>query len=233
MSPPPFEPAETRGFFQRYGFALGIVAVVGVVALIFGGQSFFSKRRPPPPKRAEVTMVNIVSTPPPPPPLPPPPPQRMLEDKMIEQAPVDDSEAPPDPAAAAPVADVGTSITGAGGPDAFGLSASRGGGRIGGTGPARSAASRWGWYASEVQVTVSDTLRRHPLTRDGDFRIEVRLWTDLTGRVTRARLVRPSGDAKFDAALCHEVLAGLQLKQLPPAGMPQPIVMRLTARRPH
>ena len=151
---------------------------------------------------------------------------------MIEQAPIDDSEARPDEPAAPVSADLGTSIKGNGGSDAFGLTANKGGGRIGGGSAARSAASRWGWYAGQVQTTVGEALRRNARTRDASFRIEVRIWPDLTGRVTRAQLVRSTGDAKLDAAIRTEVLAGLQLKDPPPDGMPLPIIMRLTARRP-
>ena len=232
MTPTSPDSFEKRGWFQRFGFFLGLAGVAVIVAVIFVGQSLFSKKAAPPHKAPEVTMVKIVSAPPPPPP-PPPPPQKMLEEKMIEQAPVDDSESKPEQSAAPAVADVGTSIKGEGGSDAFGLSGSRKGGTLGGSGAARSAASRWGWYAGEVQSVVGDALRRHPRTRDANFRIEVRIWPDLTGRVTRAQLVRSTGDAAIDEAIRTEVLAGLQLKEAPPAGMPVPIVMRLTARRPN
>ena len=223
--------AEERGFLQRFGFALGILGVLVVGVVIFVGQSF-GRSGPPRHKLPEVEMVKIVSTPPPAPP-PPPPPPKLVEDKMVEQAPVDDSEAKPEENAAPPAADLGTGIKGTGGPDAFGLSGNRNGGAIGGTGAARAAASRWGWYAGEVQAAVSEALRKHPRTRDASFRIEARIWPDLTGRVTRAQLVRSTGDAKVDETIRHEVLVGLQLKDAPPDGMPLPIVMRLTARRPN
>ena len=150
---------------------------------------------------------------------------------MVQQVPVDDSESKPDDAPAPPAADLGTSVTGGGGSDAFGLSANRGGGFLGGPG-SRGGGSRWGWYASAVQATVSDALRRNPRTKDASFRIEVRVWPDLTGRITRATLAGSTGDRAVDAAIKTEVLAGLQLSEPPPAGMPLPIVMRLTARRP-
>lgn len=222
--------ADERGFLQRYGFVLGIGAVLVVVAVIFVGQSF-AKSSSPPHKMPEVTMVRIVSTPPPPPP-PPPPQPKMAEEKMLEQAPVDDSEAKPDEAPAAPSADLGTGIKGDGGADAFGLSASKGGSFLGGGTP-RSGGSRYGWYASGVQATLSEALRRNPRTRDASFRIEVRIWPDLTGRIARATLHGSTGDAAVDAALKNEVLTGLQLREAPPEGMPLPIVLRLSARRPN
>ena len=89
------------------------------------------------------------------------------------------------------------------------------------------------WYASAVQVTVSDALRKNPRTRDANFRVEVRVWADLTGRISRAQLVRTTGDSRLDDAIRNDVLAGLQLNEAPPDGMPMPIVMRLSAHRPN
>jgi hypothetical protein len=51
---------------------------------------------------------------------------------------------------------------------------------------------------------------------------EVRVWVDSSGRITRA-----SGGG--DAAA---VLEGVRLSGPPPADMPMPIVMRISAKRP-
>jgi hypothetical protein len=40
-----------------------------------------------------------------------------------------------------------------------------------------------------------------------------------------------TGDGKLDSALRDEVLQGLQLPEPPPADMPMPINLRLTARK--
>ena len=53
---------------------------------------------------------------------------------------------------------MGTSIKGDGSSDAFGLRAGGGGSSLGGS--SGRHASRWGWYAGEVQSTIADALRR-------------------------------------------------------------------------
>ncbi|HVS52039.1 MAG TPA: cell envelope integrity protein TolA [Opitutaceae bacterium] len=224
---------EERGFFQRFGFALGIAGIAAVVAVVFVGQSLF-KRTAAPRHAPEVTMVKIISTPPPPPPPPPPPEPKMVQEKMVEQQMV---EVPDEKPQETPPAsnEVGTNLKGSGGSDAFGLS---GNGNAGFTLGARSgggnaSASRWGGYASQVQATIGEALRRDPRTRDADFRVVVRIWPDIAGRVTRAQLADSTGDAAVDRALKDDVLTGLQLREPPPDGMPLPIVMRLTARRPN
>ena len=80
---------------------------------------------------------------------------------------------------------------------------------------------------------MSEALRRNPRTRGAKLRIEVRIWPDATGRITRAQLSGSSGDPAVDAAIRDEVLTGLQLPEPPPQGMPSPIVLRVIAQRPN
>lgn len=147
---------------------------------------------------------------------------------MVEQAPVDDKEDKPDdkPQEAAPLT---TNNVGKG-DDGFGLKAGTGGNYLGGTSAARR--SKWGWYAAQVQMTVADSLRKNPHTRSAALSLKVRIWPDITGRVTRAKLAETTSDPKLDAAI-NESLIGLQLKEAPPEGMPTPIVLRITAQRPN
>jgi TonB family protein len=70
------------------------------------------------------------------------------------------------------------------------------------------------------------------VTRAANLRADVKIWADSTGRVTRAAIASSSGNAALDATLRDQVLTGLQLSEPPPEGMPMPIVLRVTARRP-
>jgi outer membrane biosynthesis protein TonB len=221
-------------FFQRFGFLIGIAVVAVIVGLLFYGKEFFGeKKKPRKPKEFNVTRVLVpVPTPPPPPPPPKPPEIKQVEDKMVEQAPVDDQVEKPDepPPQASP--DVGTGIVGDGPGDGFGLSG-RGSGMIGGGGPRKGGGGKWGWYASQVQGTIAEQLKRHPKTRKAEFRVDVRIWPDASGRISRAKLMGSTGDSSIDAAIADEILDGMQLKEPPPPGMPSPIVLRFTARRPN
>jgi outer membrane biosynthesis protein TonB len=158
---------------------------------------------------------------------------------MIEQEPVAEMEfkpdnTPKDQSPARESAAVGTSIEGNGPADAFGL---RGGGSYFGRGTGGTANhgggsnSRWGWYASEVQSAISQALQSNQNTRIADFRVVVKIWSDRTGRITRAHIAGSTGNAALDDAITNEVLAGLVLREPPPDGMPMPIVLRLTARQ--
>ena len=155
---------------------------------------------------------------------------------MIEQTPLPEDEPKPEEPAPAddPPADPGTNIQGDGPADGFGLSGNKGNGGgiargLGGSGT--KASSRWGWYAAKVQSGIGDALRRNPKTREAVLNHKVRIWPDNTGRITRAKLENSTGDAAMDAAITA-VLTGVQLAEAPPSGMPAPILLRLSARRP-
>jgi TonB family protein len=156
---------------------------------------------------------------------------------MIEQAPVSEPEQKPDAAPKPeepPAAPLGTGIAGPGS-DALGLSGHGNGGGYGpgGNGTGGRGGSRWGWYAGQVQNRIAEAIRNNRKTRNASMHVDVRIWPDNTGRITRATISGSTGDAAVDAALKNEVLTGLRLSEPPPEGMPTPIVIRLTARRPN
>jgi len=199
---------------------------------------FLSQDDKPPPRRVhEFTIVNVVPPPPPPPPPPPaqqPPPEQemvkqpeMVEPEIREEAKVEEpNEAPPDPNDAPPESPLGPGLELPVSPGASPYAAGPGGRGGGGGG------SRWGWYASIVQQQIESALRSNAKTRNAVMRVQLRLWADSTGRVTRIQLVSSTGDPEVDAAIRNEALAGLMLREPPPKDMPMPLVARITARRP-
>ena len=208
-----------QSFFKRFRIAIIVTAVViaGIVVVAKLASSGGSS------KRDTLTLVSIAPPPPQPVMTPPPPPpqqeEQKIEEPMIkEEAP---KEAPPDEPP------LGTGIQGPGS-DSFGLGNKAGNGRIGG-----GDGSKWGWYASQVQSRIQQALQQNRKTRTASMNLKVRVWADPSGRISRAQLAGSTGDPSLDNALRDEVLTGLQLPEPPPAGMPAPITLRVTARRPH
>jgi outer membrane biosynthesis protein TonB len=214
--PPP------QSFIKRYRIALTVTGLVlaGIITiakLVSSGGS--------PSRRDTITLVSLAPPPPPLPVMTPPPPPPQQEEQKMEQPMIKENQPKEAPKDEPPL---GTGIKGDG-PDSFGLSDKAGNGRIGGN---NDNGSKWGWYASQVQSSVSDALRRNRKTRSANLSLKVRIWPDTNGQVSRAQLASSTGDVTLDSAIRDEVLSGLQL-QPPPAGMPSPIVLRLNARRPH
>ena len=209
--------------------------VLLVVALIVGAVWYVSRDS----KSSRKTVAApepITITLPPPPPLPkvePPPPKEETppeEEEMVEQAPVDDNEEPPDdaPPEAPSSDDISSNANGSG--PAIGGGPGGGGTRIGSN--RRGSGSKFGWYAAKVQTSIREALSRNSSTRTATMSLQVRVWADANGRITRAQLVGTSGNAAVDQSIRNQVLTGLQLPQAPPADMPMPINLRITARKP-
>lgn len=208
------------------------------IALIGGIASFFIRGTDTPRKKAAPpTVINITLPPPLPPPPPPPPknePPPPEEEKMVEAEPVVDEEPPPEaPSPEQPPSDLTTNLKGDG-PNNFGLSQGngRGGnGTIGGTGTG-GAGSKWGRYNAGIARTIKDAIEGHPVTRNASFPpTRAAFWVDANGRITRAKLLDSTGSGLIDTTISNEILPGL-VYQPQPEGMPSPIVIRLSGRKP-
>lgn len=212
--PPP------QNFLRRFRIAIVVTAIViaGIVVVAKLASNSGSS------KRETLTLVSLAPPPPQPVMTPPPPPpqeEQKIEEPMIkEEAP---KEAPPKDEPP-----LGTNIKGDGSGDNYGLGDKAGIGRIG-----DGDGSKWGWYASQVQSRIQQALQQNRKTRTASMNVSVRVWADPDGRISRAQLAGSTGDPALDNTLRDEVLTGLQLPQPPPAGMPAPITLRVTAKRPH
>jgi TonB family protein len=223
-----FDYSEKRNFWGRFGFAICLCAGAVVVVVLFS-QVLKGNKGPRIRKAPELVMIRPVNPTTPP---PPPPPQMVQKQQVSEQTMVNDQEiTPEEQAPEEPSASLGTNIQGNGPPDGFGLGrrdtgifSGKGGGGGQGTG------NRFGSYFSQVKETLAEVLRQNPLTRSANFNIKVRIWADLTGRITRAKLVESTGDTAIDRTIKAGVLIGRQLPDTP-EGMSMPIELHITARR--
>lgn len=175
-------------------------------------------------------VVRVVLPPPPPPPPPevkpaetPPEPSPTPLDQPVDAAPP-----PPDAPAEPTAGDNALTAREGAGPSNYGLAAGDGSGaRIGGR--PGGGGGGYGAYGGVVRGAILRRLQGDPATRDAEFGGGVNVWLDAGGRIERAALVRSTGDAAMDAALVR-LLRGVDVGQPPPAGMPQPIRLRIGAR---
>lgn len=231
---------EEQNFFQRHPVAIGFAVII--LAGVLVTMAITELNRQAPPSRAQqLSIVQLLPPPPPPAPPTPPPVQQATPPPMIEQPKMIEPEnkpkeaikkdEPPKRQKEAPSGPLGMKAKGEGGGDQFGLVGSPGGNALVGSGNG-GGGSRWGWYATQVQTRIEEALRNNARTRGAKMNVQVRVWPDKAGRITRALLTGSTGDPAIDNAIANEVLTGLQLPEPPPADMPTPIVLRLVARRP-
>jgi TonB family protein len=60
--------------------------------------------------------------------------------------------------------------------------------------------------------------------------VELRIWADDAGRISRVQLVKSTGHPDLDEAI--RSIVGLRLREPPPHDIPMPMVARFIARRP-
>ena len=212
-------------------------AYVGVFAILLASILAFimlhsSKPQPPPPP-LQVTMVIIQPPKPPPPPPPLPQPKTIQPPKMTTPVAKPIVQSPPkmSPPKAASAPALGTSLKSNGSSNAFDLSGNAGGnGLIGGLGGNGTCDSDCGSYQDAVSSEIRDALQKNPITKKANAGLEVSVWTDASGRVTRVAIDKSSGNSTVDDAVENQVLPGLQLSP-PPPNTVMPIIMSLTGEQ--
>jgi TonB family protein len=212
------EEEEVSGF-KKWGIPI-VVGILTCVGIGYATKLLSKKDNGPAPQQQ--TTVRIQMAPPPPPPPPPPPaPDAPKESKMIEEE--KQEEAAPDPGPP-----ISTSIKGPGSGSGIAI-----GNRSAVVSRPKIDAdrARWSAYAGRAGARIKQVLEQNPKTRAGSFRVEVRIWADPAGRITRATLANSTGNRATDEEIIQQVLTNRQLPDAPPQRMPMPIVMRFTAQR--
>jgi len=178
---------------------------------------------PPPVPKKVVQTVQLIRPPPPPPQIEKPPEPPKVEEEKI---PEPEQPAPDTPSNDPPAGDrLGLDTEGGAGSDAFGLVGNKGGRSL-----LASGGDRFAWYGSALKDDLLSYLSEHPDIRQRAYSVNVRLWLDGKGGVTRVALSSSTGDHDLDREL-QSLLGSMQkVAQAPPADMPQPVQIRIVSR---
>jgi TonB family protein len=208
---------EFEGWSSRLrGIAVpgGILLVIAGIVLYFLHDTAGIKREAPP-------LPTVIATLPPPPP-PPPPKQQEVEKKVIEQQkPVEQprqADNSPKPVTINGPAQAGN--------DAFNVGAGSGGGDVG-SGGGIGEASYTHYLGSALQQTIQNDDRVNHLV----FTADMAVWVDPNGRVTRAKVLKTSGDNSVDQNLLAVLESMPALDEPPPPTLPFPQRVRIEGRR--
>jgi TonB family protein len=223
-------PEPSPAFWQRWGGYLIGAAVLVVVAavlwyLLAGTAS----------TRREVPATPMLMLPPPPP--PPPEPEKLPEPEKVKPEVVEPKVEPtpveqPKPAEDTPnpAKDLSDPVTmdasGQAGTDAFGIGAGKGGGMSGAGGAGNATYGRYFGYVLQQALSRDERVRRLA------FLMQVNVWLDAGGRLTRVELVRGSGNAETDQAVLAALRAVEKVDERPPASLQFPQRVTVQGRRP-
>lgn len=202
----------------KWVIGIGVLAVAGLI--IWSLQGLFTGA---PAKHKSPPKISLVPDRPPPPPKPeekrPEPPKSDQKEVKVEQ-PRDVPQPPSE----------SLKMEGAAGdgPSAFqqGTVASEDLSRVGSGDFGGSAFSS---YAQVVKRRVEQSLARVNGLRGFPYKVEVRVWVSAGGAISRAELVDSSGNPEVDSLLRSSLKDLPNLVEMPPAGMPQPVRLRLTS----
>lgn len=214
--------------------------VLGLLALAAAGYGIWSLTNQTlgKAKKAPPSTTALLLPPPPPPPLPPPqekPPEPTEVIKPVPtEVPTPVPEKTPEADAAPAAVSIDAAPTGAG--DSFGLQGGGPGGMGGagatgtGRGPAGGGVFSDGIYGRNLSSALQQRIQDEDAVNRQVFSAEFSVWVDARGRVTRAELVRSSGNAKRDEKLVA-VLQSVADLDAPPASIRFPARVTVRGRR--
>jgi periplasmic protein TonB len=224
------QPNRLRLWPRRLGLALVVVLAGALLWYVIAKLTAPGEVR----KKRVVQQISLLKPPPPPPPKVEPP---KLEPKKVEIKEKIDLPKPdqqPDKAADTPPPgpDLGLDAKGGTGTDGFGLVAKKGGSDLIGsaTGGSGALGNRFAWYGALVKERIQESVARDKKLSAADYRINVNVWINASGVVTRAELLGSTGDVELDNALRLALRGLAPMREGAPGDMPQPVKLRIIAR---
>jgi TonB family protein len=218
---------ETDRTAASHGLMLRVVgfAVFVIVAFYFGIKAFSSHERVAETAQ-RAALVDDLPPPLPPPEIEPEPEMEEVAEEIIEE-PLPGEEPPP----AGEV--LGLDAQGEAGGDQFGL-ASRKGGRdlitaTAGGGEGGDVEAAWNAYAGSLALTLERLLNARDELRKALYDVTVRMWVGSDGGVTRAELVRSTGNRERDRMIEKALVEAVV--RAPPKDMPQPLRLRIRVKQ--
>ncbi|MBL8200205.1 MAG: energy transducer TonB [Chromatiales bacterium] len=208
-----------RGYLPIAAISLAVISLVGAL----GWLVVSSMDDTAAPTKKLVQQVQIIRPPPPPETPPPPPP-------VPEEVDVPEPDEPEPEVAAAdlpPAGDqLGLDAEGVAGADGFGLLGRKGGRDLLGAG----SSDQYSWYGQVLKGDLIDKLAEIRDIRRDRYSVVVRLWLAPDGRIEKFKVASSTGDAALDRDLVAALESLGRVSELPPAGLPQPVRLRIVSR---
>jgi hypothetical protein len=98
--------------------------------------------------------------------------------------------------------------------------------------PMLADSRRFSAYANALLLLVTNAIRQSPVAGRGSYEMEVRVWLDASGVITRTDVIHISSDGGRTAAV-SAALRGKGTGEAPPADLPQPVDYAIRVQAPH
>ncbi|MDO9150399.1 MAG: TonB C-terminal domain-containing protein [Methylotenera sp.] len=190
----------------------------GIKSLMSGGA----------PMKKQVTTIKLIpDTPPPPPPPPKEPPKEQLKEQ-----PKEIKMEQPKPAEAPPAEQLKMEGAAGDGPSPFAAGAVNNeykGGEVKTIGS--DGGAKFNWYAGVLKNQIQDALDRDKRLKESQYKLIVSVWLKPSGEIEKLEWSGSDAEPDIQQAVKVALDSMPAMREVPPEGMPQPIKLRITARK--
>lgn len=206
--------------------ALLLVALLVLGAIGYGLKQLMSGGAP---QKKHITTIKLLPDTPPPP--PPPPPKEPPKEQPKEQ-PKEIKVEQPKPAETPPAENLKMEGPAGDGPSPFEAGAVNNdyaGGDVKTIGS--DGGLKFNWYAGLVKSEIERALQKNKKLTNGQYKLVVTIWVKPNGDVDKLEFVQSDAQDGVEQAVKEALDAMPAMREAPPEGMPQPIKLRITARK--
>lgn len=214
------------------------VAILGL-ALIGAGIWFVTHMEKGKADKPKAPKIALIAPPPPPPPPPPKeekkpePPREAKEMKMEQPTPKADPAPPSQDLKMEGPAGNGSSAFSAGrvtNEDLSKVGKGDGGGGDGVGKPGGGMFDPFNNYANLIKGEMQRMLRKNSSLKSQRYTVEVKVWVSASGSLEKIEIASSTGNEELDEVIRKGISAMPSFTQAPPAGMGQPIRLRIVTQ---
>lgn len=206
------------------------ILLVGLLVLAGIGYGINSLISGSAPMKKQVTTIKLIPDTPPPP--PPPPPKEPPKEQPKPDAPKEVKIEQPKPAETPPAEQLKMEGPAGDGPSAFQAGAVNNdykGGEVKTIGS--DGGAKFNWYAGIVKNQIEAALEKDKKLTEGQYKLIVSIWLRKNGDIEKLEWSQSDANADIEQAIKTALDNMPAMRELPPEGMPQPIKLRITARK--
>lgn len=205
-----------------------VLILIGVSVLAAIGYGISKLMSGGAPQKKQITTIKLLpDTPPPPPPPPPKEPPKEQPKEAPKEAPKEVQK----PAETPPAETI--KMEGAAGDGTSPFAAGQvtndyagGDVKIGSDGGAK-----FNWYAGLVKSQIENALEKDKNITQGQYKLVVSVWLKPNGDIEKLDVVQSDAKSETEQAIKEALRNMPAMREAPPEGMPQPIKLRISARK--
>ena len=216
--------SQSSVWMKRIALVLVIFMVLGVIGyglkkLMTGGST----------QKKQVTTIKLIPDTPPPP--PPPPPKEPPKEQVKEQAKEIKVEQPK-PAEIPPAEQLKMTGPAGDGPSPFAAGAVNNDYKSGEVKTIGSdGGAKFNWYAGVLKNQIQDALEKEKKLKESQYKLIVSVWLKPNGDIEKLEWSGSDAEPEIEQAVKSALDNMPAMREAPPEGMPQPIKLRISARK--